>query len=83
MTWAHRPHGVRTRGDIGQGVLDLVVQFPYKGQHAQCYLLHFFPVDTVAENVKSAFPNWTVLHIQHHEGRKLVQELGLPVPRIA
>ena len=33
-------------GDIRYGVLDLIVQFPYKGQRAQCYLLHFFPVDT-------------------------------------
>ena len=46
-------------GDIRYGVLDLVVQFPYKGLRAQCYLLHFFPVDAVTENVKSAFPDWT------------------------
>ena len=46
-------------GDIRYGVLDLIVQFPYKGQHAQCYLLHFFPVDTVKENVKPTFPEWT------------------------
>ena len=46
-------------GDIRYGVLDLIVQFPYKGQRAQCYLLHFFPVDTVKENVKPTFPEWT------------------------
>ena len=45
--------------DIRYGVLDLVVQFPYKGQRVQCYLLHFFPVDTVTQNVKSPFPAWT------------------------
>ena len=45
--------------DIRYGVLDLVVQFPYKGHRAQCYLLHFFPVDTVKENVKQTFPEWT------------------------
>ena len=46
-------------GDIRYGVLDLIVQFAYQGQRAQCYLLHFFPVDTVKQNVKPPFPEWT------------------------
>ena len=45
--------------DIRNGVLDLTVQFPYKGSRAQCYLLHFFPVDTEKEKVKQTFPEWT------------------------
>ena len=45
--------------DIRYGVLDLVVQFSYKGHRAQCYLLHFFPVETVKENVRQTFPEWT------------------------
>ena len=28
--------------DIRYGVLDLIVNFVYRGQRAQCYLLHFF-----------------------------------------
>ena len=28
--------------DIRYGVLDLIVTFVYRGQRAQCYLLHFF-----------------------------------------
>ena len=39
-------------GDMHCGVLDLIVQFPYQGQRAQS-------VDTVKENVKSTFPEWT------------------------
>ena len=46
-------------GDIRYGVLDLIVQFAYQGHRAQCYLLHFFPVDTVKQNVKPTFPEWT------------------------
>ena len=46
-------------GDIRYGVLDLIVQFSYKGNRAQCYLLHFFPVDTVKQNVRPTFPEWT------------------------
>ena len=39
--------------DIRYGVLDLIVQFTYRGQRAQCYLLHFFPVDAVKENANT------------------------------
>ena len=28
--------------DIRYGVLDLIVNFVYRGRRAQCYLLHFF-----------------------------------------
>ena len=45
--------------DIRYGVLDLIVNFVYRGQRAQCYLLHFFPVDAVKENVHTPFPEWT------------------------
>ena len=45
--------------DIRYGVLDLIVNFVYRGQRAQCYLLHFFPVDAVKENVNTPFPEWT------------------------
>ena len=46
-------------GDIRYGVLDLIVQLSYKGNRAQCYLLHFFPVDAVKQNVRPTFPEWT------------------------
>ena len=46
-------------GDIRYGVLDLIVHFIYRGRRAQCYLLHFFPVDAVKENVNTPFPEWT------------------------
>ena len=45
--------------DIRYGVLDLVVQFSYKGHRAQCYLLHFFRAEAVKQNVKQTFPDWT------------------------
>ena len=45
--------------DIRYGVLDLTVQFPYRGSRAQCYLLHFFPVGPEKEKVKQTFPEWT------------------------
>ena len=38
------------------GFLDLIVHFIYRGRRAQCYLLHFFPVDAVKENVNTPFP---------------------------
>lgn len=40
-------------------ILDLVVQFAQNGHRAQRYLLHFFPVETVKENVEQTFPEWT------------------------
>ena len=43
--------------DIRYGVLDLIVNFVYRGQRAQCYLLHFFPVDVVKENVHTPSQN--------------------------
>ena len=46
-------------GDIRYGVLDLIVHFIYRGRRAQCYLLHFFPVDAVKENANTPFPEWT------------------------
>ena len=46
-------------GDIRYGGLDLIVQFTYRGRRAQCYLLHFFPVDAVKENANTPFPEWT------------------------
>ena len=61
-TYVDVTHFVRfelAHNDIRCGVLDLVVQFNYKGQPAQFYLLHFFPVDTVTQNVKPTFPEWT------------------------
>ena len=45
--------------DIRYGVLDLIVTFVYRGRREQCYLLHFFPVDAVRENVNTPFPEWT------------------------
>ena len=45
--------------DIGYGVLDLIVTFVYPGRRERCYLLHFFPVDAVKENVHTPFPEWT------------------------
>ena len=46
-------------GEIRYGVLNLIVHFINRGQRAQCYLLHFFPVDAVKENVNTPFPEWT------------------------
>ena len=45
--------------DIRYGVLDLIVTFVYRGRRGRCYLLHFFPVDAVKENVNTPFPEWT------------------------
>ena len=45
--------------DIRYGVLDLIVTFVYRGRRERCYLLHFFPVDAVKENVHTPFPEWT------------------------
>ena len=45
--------------DIRHGVLDLIVTFVYRGRRERCYLLHFFPVDAVKENVHTPFPEWT------------------------
>ena len=45
--------------DIRYGVLDLIVTFVYRGRRERCYLLHFFAVDAVKENVHTPFPEWT------------------------
>ena len=47
------------RNDIRYGVLDVTVQCSYRGGRAQCYLLHFFPVDSVKEKCKPTDPEWT------------------------
>ena len=43
--------------DIRHGVLDLIVTFVYRGRRERCYLLHFFPVDAVKENVHTPSQN--------------------------
>ena len=41
------------------GFWTLSCNFHTRGHRAQCYLLHFFPVETVKQNVRQTFPEWT------------------------